>query len=36
VPGAEVNLMIDCSCDLIFSSIEDLFKKLDECLTAQI
>ena len=36
VPGAQVNLMIDCSCDLIFSSAEDLLKKLDECLTAQI
>ena len=36
VPGAQVNLMIDCSCDPIFSSAEDLLKKLDECLTAQI
>ena len=34
VPGAQVNLMIDCSCDLIFSSIEDLLKKLDEILLA--
>jgi nucleoside 2-deoxyribosyltransferase len=34
VPGAQVNLMIDCSCDLIFSSIEDLLKRLDEILLA--
>ena len=30
VPGAQVNLMIDCSCDLIFSSSEALLKKLEE------
>lgn len=30
VPGAQVNLMIDCSCDLIFSSAEDLLEKLKE------
>ncbi len=32
VPGAQVNLMIDCSCDCIFSSVEDLLKKLREVL----
>jgi len=30
VPAAQVNLMIDCSCDYIFSSVEDLLKKLKE------
>ncbi len=30
VPGAEVNLMIDCSCDLIFPSSGALLKKLEE------
>jgi len=34
VPGAQVNLMIDCSCDQIFSSAEDLLKKLDELFLA--
>jgi len=32
VPGAQVNLMIDCSCDCIFSSSEDLLEKLKEVL----
>ena len=32
VPGAQVNLMIDCSCDCIVSSSEDLLKKLKEVL----
>jgi len=30
VPGAQVNLMIDCSCDFIFSSSEALLNKLKE------
>ena len=30
VPGAQVNLMIDCSCDCIFSSVEGLLKQLKE------
>lgn len=34
VPGAQVNLMIDCSCDQIFSSTEDFLKKLEEILLA--
>ncbi len=28
VPGAQVNLMIDCSCDCIFASVEGLMEKL--------
>jgi nucleoside 2-deoxyribosyltransferase len=32
VPGAQVNLMIDCSCDCIFSSVEGLLEKLKEVL----
>ena len=32
VLGAQVNLMIDCSCDLIFSSIDELLKKLKDML----
>ena len=32
VSGAQVNLMIDCSCDLIFSSTEELLNKLKEIL----
>jgi nucleoside 2-deoxyribosyltransferase len=32
VPGAQVNLMIDCFCDCIFSSVEGLLKKLKEVL----
>ena len=32
VPGAQVNLMIDCSCDCIVSSTEDLLEKLKEVL----
>jgi len=30
VHGAQVNLMIDCSCDCIFSSVEGLLEKLNE------
>jgi nucleoside 2-deoxyribosyltransferase len=32
VPGVQVNLMIDCSCDCIFSSVEGLLEKLKEVL----
>jgi len=35
VPGAQVNLMIDCSCDCIVSSVEALLKKLKEVFQAQ-
>jgi len=31
-PGVQVNLMIDCSCDCIFSSVEGLWEKLKEVL----
>lgn len=34
VPGAQVNLMIDCSCDCIFPSVEDLLEKLREVFSA--
>jgi len=34
VPGAQVNLMIDCSCDYIFSSVEGLLEKLKEVFQA--
>ena len=34
VPGAQVNLMIDCSCDRIFSSVEGLLEKLREVFPA--
>jgi len=30
VPGAQVNLMIDCSCDCIFTSVDGLLEKLRE------
>jgi nucleoside 2-deoxyribosyltransferase len=33
-PGAQVNLMIDCSCDRIFSSVEGLLEKLREVFPA--
>lgn len=34
VPGAQVNLMIDCSCDCIVSSVEQLLEKLREVFQA--
>jgi len=34
VPGAQVNLMIDCSCDCIFSSVEGMLGKLKEAFSA--
>jgi nucleoside 2-deoxyribosyltransferase len=35
VPGAQVNLMIDCSCDCIVSSVEGLLEKFREVFQAQ-
>jgi len=32
VPGVQVNLMIDCSCDRIFATIEDLLAELKKIL----